>query len=134
MSNLARAALLLAVFAASIPAKAAEVHPKESFTGMGVGMLSCDQYLQAVEGEKKARPLNPDPDRTYSEEYSAFVGFADGFLTGANFADATRRDVGKGTDRAGRMVWLENTCRANPTSSFANLVANLLEYLAGQTK
>jgi hypothetical protein len=135
------ASLLLAAVAASIPAKAADDRLKDRSLVIGRGSDSCGQYLLAVEGEKKARPLNPNPGAAnssqypvYSTEYGVYLEFTDGFLTGANSADATRRFIGQETEHAGRMVWLENYCRANPVLPFIGALIELREYLAGQKR
>jgi len=78
---------------------------KDPLTIIGLARNSCGEYLLSVETEKKARPPDGNPDATFSSHYGGYVDFADGFLTGANFGDATpRRMIGQGSDHAGRMA------------------------------
>lgn len=120
--------LALASFALPIAARG---DFKDPLTIIGLARSSCGEYLLAVEGEKKARPPNANPDATYSSHYGGYVDYADGFLTGANFGDTTpRRMIGQGGDRAGRMAWLENYCRTNPLANFGGALIALREYLA----
>jgi hypothetical protein len=99
----------------------------------GLARTSCGEYLQAIEGEKKARPSNANPDAIYTSHYGGYLDFTDGFLIGANFADASsRRMIGQGSDHAGRMAWLENYCRVNPLGTFLVALFKLRENLAGQ--
>jgi hypothetical protein len=100
---------------------------------IGMGNNGCGPYLQAVEGERKARPVGADAEQVYSASYAAYVDFADGFLSGANNIDAfPRRMVGASTSRAGRMLWIENYCRAQPLARFGGALLALRAYLAKQ--
>jgi hypothetical protein len=92
------------------------------------GLSSCGEYLLAVEGEQKARPVYPEPHAIYSMDYLGFVTFANGYLTGSNWA-AAESEVGQRSDNAGRMVWLETYCRRNPLHRFAIALIKLREYL-----
>src|SRR5207248_1659450 len=60
---------------------------KQPLNVFGVGLNSCGQYLQAFEGERKARSPGASPDAVYTLPYSGYLDFVDGFLTGANFAE-----------------------------------------------
>jgi hypothetical protein len=99
-----------------------------TFVTLWPGATSCGEYLLAVEGERKARPVHPEPDSIYSMDYLSFVTFANGYLTGSNSA-ATESKVGQQSDPVGRMVWLENYCRRNPLHRFAIALIKLREYL-----
>src|SRR5580700_11252210 len=81
---------------------------------IGVGANSCGQYLQSLEDERKVRPSGADQDTFYTFGFETYVNWAEGFLSGANLIDvAPRRMTGGGSDRAGRIIWLENFCRAD---------------------
>src|SRR3954468_18065661 len=91
---------------------------QEPFTMIGLAANTCGAFLEAVVGERKARPPNANPDGIYTQAYGGYLDFADGFLSGANYADTVpNRMIGQGNDHAGRMVWLENYCRQSPLSS-----------------
>ena|SRR6185437_5867851 len=92
---------------------------KDPFTQIGLANNSCGAFLEAMDGERKARPPNASPDGVYSQRYGGYLDFVDGFITGANYADdVPHRMIGQGTDHAGRMQWLENYCRRYPLSLY----------------
>jgi hypothetical protein len=97
---------------------------------IGLALSSCGAFLDAMEGERKARPPNASPDGIYSQKYGGFLDFADGFLAGASYADTTpNRMIGRETDHAGRMAWLENYCRRDPLMSYGSAVFELRKHL-----
>jgi len=98
-----------------------------TFFAFTPGGLSCGKYLRAAEGERKARPAHPEPDSIYSMDYLSFLTFANGYLTGVNWA--IESGVGHQSDVAGRMKWLENYCTRNPLDEFAVALMMLREYL-----
>jgi hypothetical protein len=95
----------------------------------GQGSASCGEYVQAADAERKERPANAKPDTVYDRNYQAFVGFADGYLSGVN-AVLSDGMVGKHSDHAGRMAWLENYCRAHPLSQYVEAVGSLWDDLS----
>jgi hypothetical protein len=105
----------------------------EPFSGFGLTTTSCGVFLEAMEGERKARPPNANPDGIYSEKYGGYLDFLDGFMTGSNYADdPPNRMIGRGSDHAGRMAWIENYCRANPLSPYGSAVIELRRHLEGR--
>jgi hypothetical protein len=103
---------------------------QEPFTIIGIARNSCGNFLEALDGERKARPPNADPDGIYTQRYGGYLDFADGFLTGANYADnPPNRMIGQGNDHAGRMAWLENYCRRYPLISYGSALYALRKQL-----
>jgi hypothetical protein len=99
------------------------------FLALGEGQASCGEFLDAVQAERKAREPR-DPVESYRvARYGAYLNFADGFVSGANFGDPTYRTVGQNTEHTGRMRWLENYCRANPLNGFLDAVVSLRSFL-----
>jgi hypothetical protein len=102
----------------------------EPFISFGLAWTSCGAFLEAMEGERRARPQNAVPDAIYSQRYGGYLDFADGFLTGANYAAATpNRTIGQANDHAGRMAWLENYCRQDPVGTYIRALLALREHL-----
>jgi hypothetical protein len=98
----------------------------------GAGTESCGKFILAVDGERRARPPNSNPDIAYTVQFGMFMDFADGFLTGFNYAGEVRSTVGAKTDHAGRMVWVENYCRTNPIAKYRTALVALRDYLASR--
>lgn len=99
-------------------ASAQDSSPTFSFWAFGDVEASCGQFVQAVEGERKARPPSAPSNAVYTLDYQAFLRAAEGFLSGANEFDPSHKMVGQGTETQGRMRWLENYCRAKPLDLF----------------
>jgi hypothetical protein len=78
---------------------------QQPFTMIGIALNSCGAFLEAMQGERKARPPNADPETIYTQRYGGYLDFTDGFISGANYADsAPYRMIGPGNaDHAGRM-------------------------------
>jgi hypothetical protein len=86
-----------------------------AFTNFGPGQESCGKFLQIVENEKKALRANTSPYAVATPAYSAYLGYEQGFLSGANWADAPpHNEVGLGSEALCQMAWLQNFCRINP--------------------
>jgi hypothetical protein len=108
------------------------------FIALGTGYRSCGEYLQAVDSERKARPRNADIRHIYTMQYLDFGSYAEGFLSGANWASLIHQDpkytkVGVSTkddDFTGAMVWLENYCHQHPLDYYVSAVINLRATLA----
>jgi hypothetical protein len=88
------------------------------FVVAGEASRSCRQYLQAAEAERAARPPDPTPGMRYTSLYVIFVGVTDGFLTGVNYVDQQRPQLGSASDADSRMTWLENYCKDHPGAGF----------------
>jgi hypothetical protein len=95
-------------------------------------MASCGQFLQAAESERKARPTGARPETVYDRGYLSYLSTVDGYLSGANLEDPVNKEVGRGTDHASRMEWLENYCHANPLTPFVNAVIFLRKNLTAK--
>jgi hypothetical protein len=98
------------------------------------GNSSCSEFLQAMDAERKGRPAHPAPIPPgywayYSEAFLAFAMFADGFLTGVNFASDEARMAGASTDLWGRMLWIENYCHRQPLKTYINALLALKRHL-----
>jgi len=63
-------------------AASADDRDNEPFTVIGIGNTTCGSFLNAMEGERMARPPNADPDGIYSQKYGGYLDFADGFSNG----------------------------------------------------
>jgi hypothetical protein len=96
-----------------------------SFVVAGEASRSCQQYLQAAEAERAARPPDATPGMRYTSLYVIFVGVTDGFLTGINYVDQDRPQLGALSDAHSRMTWLENYCKAHQSAPFVEA----LQYL-----
>jgi hypothetical protein len=101
---------------------------------LGPGSQSCGAYLRAADAERKARPSDADPNSFYSIRFVAFVGFVEGYLSGANYMAGAyhlpqRSNLGQNTDVSGRMAFLENYCKLNPIKDFVNAVFSLMSTL-----
>lgn len=88
------------------------------FFALGEGQASCGEFLSAAEGARRARLPGDKPNVYRDPDYGQYVNFADGFITGANWADRRSRMRGWGTDHMGRMVWIESYCRNHPLDPF----------------
>lgn len=91
----------------------------------GEAARSCNQYLEAVKAEDAARPPDADPGKRYTALYVIFVGVTDGFLTGVNYIDRERSQLGQQSDAHSRMTWLAGYCEAHPQAPFVEA----LQYL-----
>lgn len=98
---------------------------KPSFWALGQGQASCGEFLRAVEGERQARMPSDPPNSYRYPNYGQYVNFADGFITGSNWAGNGAAMLGEGTDHAGRMAWLENYCRQHPLDSYVSALVSL---------
>jgi hypothetical protein len=114
----------------SIAALTGPAQGEERFLVFPVGNQGCGQFLQAVDAEHKARPRNASPTAMYTMEYLMYEFYAEGFLTGANYA--SRAEIGSSiTDKfVGEMAWLENYCRQHPLDDYVNAVTHLRATLA----
>src|SRR5437762_6637040 len=68
-------------------AQTAEHHPVFIF---GDGLVSCSEFLQKAETERRTRPSSATATQIYDKEYAALIMYADGFLTGANLWDVQK--------------------------------------------
>ncbi len=99
------------------------------FLGVGEIQRSCGELIQASDAERKERPPGARATQTYNREFHTFIAVADGFLTGANYTDPTRRMVGSGTEQPGRIAWLEAWCRAHPLDQYVVALIELRKEL-----
>jgi hypothetical protein len=86
MRTAARAAIVRSialVVALTAPAQA----QRGTIWVFGTGTKSCGQFLQAADGERKARARHAAPETMYTLEYLAFVTWTEGFLSGTNFSE-----------------------------------------------
>jgi len=95
------------------------------FVVAGEASRSCGEYIKAIDAERAAQPPNPIAGMRYTALYAVFVAVTDGFLTGINYVDRDRSQVGRVSDAPARMTWLEGYCKANPSVGFIQA----LEYL-----
>jgi hypothetical protein len=84
----------------------------------GEAARTCGQYLDAVKAEDAARPPDADPGKRYTALYVIFVGVTDGFLTGVNYIDRDRSQLGQNSDAHSRMTWLADYCQTHPSAPF----------------
>jgi hypothetical protein len=101
---------------------------------LGPGSQSCGEYLRAADAERKARPSDAGLTSFYSMNFVAFVSFAEGFLSSANFMASAyhlpqKTNLGQNTDVSGRMAFLEDYCKRNPLKDFVDAVFNLTSTL-----
>ncbi len=101
----------------------------EDIYALGVGVSSCGEFLRGADDERKRRSPNAGSTAIYDIKFGSFVSYADGFLTGTNYSDPIEGNVGKNTDLASRMAWLENYCRNHPLDQYINAVIELRKYL-----
>jgi hypothetical protein len=106
------------LFALVWPASLTSAVAQTTMWAVGEVNSSCGQYVQAADGERKARPPGAAFNLIYDRNYDAFMNATDGFLTGANAHDSVHATAGEGTDAQGRMSWLENYCRSHPLDKF----------------
>jgi hypothetical protein len=95
------------------------------FVVTGEAARSCSEYVQSANAERAARPPDATPGVRYTALYVIFVAVTDGFLTGINYVDRERPQLGTLSDAPSRMTWLENYCKTNPSARFVEA----LEYL-----
>ena len=95
------------------------------FLVAGEASRSCGEYIQAIKAERTARPPDAVPGMRYTALYAVFVAVTDGFLTGINYVDRERTQLGRVSDAQSRMTWLEDYCKTNPSVGFVQA----LEYL-----
>jgi hypothetical protein len=84
----------------------------------GDASRSCREYIQAVKAERMTRPADASPGIRYTALYAVFIAVTDGFLTGINYIDHDRSQLGKISDAESRMTWLEGYCKTNPSAGF----------------
>jgi hypothetical protein len=112
------------------------------FYMFGAATTHCSDFLQAMDVERKARVADPIPTEpgisiTDTDEFRRFGNFADGFLSGVNYAYAyeyasEQGTTGHSTDQWGRALWLENYCRRRPLEEYINALIALRKHLATQ--
>ena len=98
----------------------------------GNGNSDCATSYNAVLQEEKARPQNAEPTSYYTRYYFGYVNYADGFLSGLNFAPEAKdgnSSAGLGTSGAARMLWLKDYCKDHPMEQFYIAVLALRKYL-----
>jgi len=119
--------VVAALFTASpLPAPGPKVQPASTeFLVAGEASRSCGEYIQAIEAEHAARPPDAVPGIRYTALYAVFAAVTDGFLTGANYVDRDRAQLGRASDAKTRMTWLQGYCQTNPRAPFVEA----LEYL-----
>jgi hypothetical protein len=105
--------------------------------GKGVSSTHCSDFLQAVDVERKARIAHPATAMpgyswTYTDEFRRFADFADGFLSGTNFASENERMTGQGTEVWGRALWIKNWCQQRPLEEYITALIALRAYLVTQ--
>jgi hypothetical protein len=118
---------IVAILVSTTLAGEAKGEDKEFFV-LSTGVTSCGEFLRAIEEERKARPVHPAAQSLYSMNYLSFMSYADGYLSGANWA-ASESLAGQHSDWAGRMAWLENYCRRNPLDNYIAALIKLRGYL-----
>ena len=130
MSFLTIGALGMSLFAGS----SLYEHANSGFVVAGEAGRSCGQYIQAADAERAARPADAVPGMRYTALYVIFVGVTDGFLTGVNYIDRERSQLGKLSDAHSRMTWLEDYCKTHPAASFIEALQYLrIELMKGGT-
>jgi hypothetical protein len=71
MSRMLRVCVLPFLF--SMSAAWADDRDKEPFVMMGLARSSCGAFLDAMEGERRARPPDANPDGIYSQKYGGYL-------------------------------------------------------------
>ena len=100
-------------------------HTGTGFVVNGDASRSCGEYIQAVKAERTARPADALAGMRYTALYAVFIAVTDGFLTGINYIDRDRSQLGRVSDAQSRMRWLEDYCKTNPSAGFIEALQNL---------
>jgi hypothetical protein len=114
MSYLVVGAVVVSLFAGSLGYE----RTSSEFVVAGEASRSCGEYIEAIKAERTARPPDAVPGMRYTALYAIFVAVTDGFLTGINYVDRERAQLGKVSDAHSRMTWLEGYCKTNPSAGF----------------
>jgi len=129
-SRIQVAALVVCLLQFTFPEKS--MGQDAMFLALGEGQATCGEFLQAMEGERRAR-MPGDRSETYrTPDYGKYLNFADGFISGANFSDRHWRMLGQGTDHAGRTSWIENYCKKNPLDAYLAALIALRTFLSSR--
>jgi hypothetical protein len=92
--------------------------------GGGAGGVECPQFVASME---KARSLGIDSVK-YVTETQGFTMYLLGFQTGYNMSTKDTCDIFPGEEgKYSLLSWVENYCRANTSSRFADAVIALSE-------
>ncbi len=91
--------------------------------GGGVGGVECPQFVASIE---KARSLGIN-SVGYVTEMQGFTMYLLGFQTGYNLSTKDTCDIFPEEKAYLLLSWVENYCRSNSSSSFANAVIALSE-------
>lgn len=92
--------------------------------GGGAGGVECPQFVASME---KARSLGINSVK-YVTETKGFTMYLLGFQTGYNMSTKDTCDIFQGEEgKYSLLSWVENYCRANASSRFADAVIALSE-------
>ena len=90
--------------------------------GGGAGGVKCPEFVASME---KARSLRIG-SIGYAMEVDGFLGYLLGFQTGYNLSTQDTCDIFSGEEKDYPLLsWVENYCRTNPSSRFADAVVAL---------
>tara|TARA_R110002049_G_scaffold252663_2_gene427872 strand:+ start:663 stop:1028 length:366 start_codon:yes stop_codon:yes gene_type:complete len=106
--------------AVSLPFSASAADAEAKFTVLSFGAKSCGVVVSDFEKNEWQKLLN-----------SGWVG---GFLTAINAVIDQGGDIAKGTDPAGRDLWIYNYCKANPLHTLYNATDALTIELLSRTR
>jgi hypothetical protein len=118
----------LAAITATIATLLCCSHAMADYSVFGNGNSSCGAFIEAVERERR----NPNHQTQWDDRYYiGFISYANGYLSGANMEGEGkgRSNIGDKSDLQGRTVWLENWCKQNPLSYFAEALVQLVIFL-----
>jgi hypothetical protein len=109
---------------------AALIGQAQAYTVFGPGNFSCGEFLQAADGERKARPRDATPDGTYTAGYLSFESYAQGFLSGINWArqyNSSDAHVGSSMHDyfTAAMTEIENYCHQHPLDIYLRALISL---------
>jgi hypothetical protein len=102
----------LGAIAVALTVAASAAHADETFTALSSGKNSCGEFVA-------------------SDTQVVYLSWAVGYISGQNSRSVgAQRQVGNGWDQASIQLWLDDYCRANPLTMFANAVDALRDDLA----
>jgi len=119
--KIVRSIVLLSLVSCTQLAYAADADDR-FWVGGGAGSVACPQFVASME---KGRSLGIG-SVGYAEETQAFTMYLQGFRTGYNMSTQKTCDIFPEGEKDYQLLsWLENFCRANPSSRFGNAVVAL---------
>ena len=92
----------------TIGARSTRARQTVEVTAYGTGVKSCAVYLYAREQR--------------NADEAAFVDWFGGYLSGVNAISLTTNNILGNSDLTAAIYWIDNYCRANPRSRFAEAV------------